>query len=313
MKDVGPLHVLEKPRASEDFESFAKPPGVEVAAWTHWLQSLQVEAICAYAWRARPGWNLERRSVDDSMWFFFSSGRGQGACQAFPEGFRFGPGTVLLLPRGSWHWLALDPGSKLNFCTVHFQATVLGGFEALDWLGFPSLIKDDSSLGFASTSETLAREHAFAETRVGSALSGEIRVLLHRLAREQARTFRPRFAAVDSGGTRFLRAVLKLMEDNRSDPDLNVAFLAKQAGVSPSYLHRLFKKLLGASPGNHLRRLRLQHASEQLLGTGLSISEIAFANGFHDPAYFHRVFRTVYACTPGQYRRRATIIQEDGP
>jgi AraC-like DNA-binding protein len=35
----------------------------------------------------------------------------------------------------------------------------------------------------------------------------------------------------------------------------------------------------------------------------LSISQIAFSNGYEDPAHFTRAFRRRYAMTPGQWRQ----------
>ncbi len=306
MRDVGEIHALERAKTSLEFNAFPKPPSVSATAWTYWLQSLNVEAICAYAWKAKPGWTLDMRRVDDSMWFYFSSGQGRGACEALPDGFEFSAGTALFIPRGAWHWLKLDRGN-LKFYTVHFQATVLSGFEALDWLGFPTLVKKSKACRFAEVSEFLAREHIFSETRSHAVLSSEIRALLFRLARSQAEQFRPRFAEYSASASKLLQQALRHCDRHISDPNLSVTNLASEVNVSTSYLNRVFKQLLNTSPNCHIRRIRLRRACELLIHSDQSAAEVAYACGFSDPAYFHRVFQAEFTCTPGQYRHRAAM------
>lgn len=305
LEDVEPVHFLEKPKRSADFEPFHYPPGVSPEAWAHWLQSFSVETVCAYAWQAKPGWSLPRRKIGDSMWFFITRGRGFGASENQPDGFRFTDGTAILIPCGAWHWLELDKGSSLEFFTVHFHATVLNSFEALHWLGFPTVVNETPLYRFEDVSFYLAREHALLDTRTKAALSVEIRALLFRLARNHAQAFKPRLGEGCSGGSRCLRDVLDYIEDHFSDPGLSVEEMAANAGVSTSYLHRLFKSLIGTTPNRHLNQLRLRRACEQLLTTDRSAAEIAYSCGFREPPYFHRVFHTSFSCTPKQFRRRA--------
>ncbi len=79
--------------------------------------------------------------------------------------------------------------------------------------------------------------------------------------------------------------------------------VAKRAGFSPIYFHRLFKDSVGVSPNTYLLRRRLTEAQERLTTGDQSLSEIAFACGFGSQSYFQYVFRREFGMTPANYRK----------
>ena len=81
--------------------------------------------------------------------------------------------------------------------------------------------------------------------------------------------------------------------------------LADAAEVSPTTLTRVFRRRFGLTPGAYQRRLRVEHARNELLHTNHTLSEIAFASGFTDQSHLTRVFTRAYGVTPGAYRRQA--------
>ena len=72
--------------------------------------------------------------------------------------------------------------------------------------------------------------------------------------------------------------------------------------LSRTVFYRKIKSILGVSPKDFVRDMRVKRAV-QLLNTGAySISEIAYMSGFSSPQYFSRVFREVMNCTPSEYK-----------
>ncbi|WP_437231204.1 helix-turn-helix transcriptional regulator [Planctomicrobium sp. SH661] len=57
-------------------------------------------------------------------------------------------------------------------------------------------------------------------------------------------------------------------------------------------------------PNDFLQRLRIKQAQTDLLETDLSITEIAFNNGFSTSQYFSTVFRKYTGDTPARFRKR---------
>lgn len=84
---------------------------------------------------------------------------------------------------------------------------------------------------------------------------------------------------------------------------LEVAQLASEVGVHPVHLARAFRLHFGETPGQYVRRLRLDWSATQLATTDLSITELASTAGFADQSHFTRVFKSYTGFTPAQYRQ----------
>ena len=81
-----------------------------------------------------------------------------------------------------------------------------------------------------------------------------------------------------------------------------VSAIARVVGTSSRHLNRLFLAELGATPTAFRETLRLARAHELIIGTELSITDIAFRCGFADAAHFTRRFKRRYGSTPLQAR-----------
>lgn len=79
--------------------------------------------------------------------------------------------------------------------------------------------------------------------------------------------------------------------------------LAGIAGLSQSHLRTLLKKETGLSFTAHLHHLRIADAKRHLLGSSLSISEIAVKCGFPSLPFFFQVFRRHTGMTPQEYAK----------
>lgn len=79
--------------------------------------------------------------------------------------------------------------------------------------------------------------------------------------------------------------------------------LAQLASMSNATLMRHFRASLGMTPMEYLCTLRLKHAAELLLNTGMSIKEVCDSSGFLTEAYFYRVFKKHYGVSPAEFRR----------
>jgi AraC family transcriptional regulator len=73
--------------------------------------------------------------------------------------------------------------------------------------------------------------------------------------------------------------------------------LAREAGVHPVYLARVFRRRHGCSVSQYLRALRLVEAGRLVL-QGASLAQAAYAAGFADQAHFSRCFSTAFGFTP---------------
>jgi LacI family transcriptional regulator len=97
--------------------------------------------------------------------------------------------------------------------------------------------------------------------------------------------------------------------DQHGHRGFSAAQIADELGLSQRTFERQFRKLLGHSPAEEIRRRRLERAKVLLAAGQLPITEIAAELGFSEAAAFSRFFRQHAGCTPSEYRREATERQ----
>ena len=83
---------------------------------------------------------------------------------------------------------------------------------------------------------------------------------------------------------------------------LDVATLARRAGVSGRQLHRLFVERLGTPPGRSVRHIRLDTAAHLLATTGHPVAVIARRCGFASVEALRQAFVRRHGVAPSQYR-----------
>lgn len=87
------------------------------------------------------------------------------------------------------------------------------------------------------------------------------------------------------------------------DQALDLAQLARQAALSPLHFHRVFRGMVGETPVELHRRLRLERAAHQLITTEAQVTRVAFDAGYETHEAFTRVFRAHYGAPPSQFRQ----------
>lgn len=80
--------------------------------------------------------------------------------------------------------------------------------------------------------------------------------------------------------------------------------LAKLFLMNPSTLKEVFKAVYGNSIASHIKDHRMERASELLINTDRSISEIASDVGYESHSKFSAEFKKTYDILPGAYRKK---------
>jgi acetamidase/formamidase/AraC-like DNA-binding protein len=102
-----------------------------------------------------------------------------------------------------------------------------------------------------------------------------------------------------------LHRIAQTIERRLAEPDISLADVAHENGMSARNLQKLFETF-DKTFSNYLRSRRLERCRDDLastLLTQLSISEICYRWGFTDPAYFSRTFREHFGVSPREFRK----------
>lgn len=114
-----------------------------------------------------------------------------------------------------------------------------------------------------------------------------------------------------------VRHVVTSLDDTGGE--LEIASVARAAGVSERQLERLFVERVGYGPKRYARVVRLWRAVHTLDaaqgGASSSFADIAAASGYSDQAHLIREFRALCGVTPGAYvrERRMSEIDNSAP
>lgn len=85
--------------------------------------------------------------------------------------------------------------------------------------------------------------------------------------------------------------------------DLSVPFVAHHVDMSPSYLTALFQKHLSISPGEYIRRVKLQEGKHMIRENKLNFTEIAAELQYSTVHHFSRQFKEKFGITPSEYAK----------
>ena len=88
----------------------------------------------------------------------------------------------------------------------------------------------------------------------------------------------------------------------RFSEHLTMACIAKIIGVHPVHLAQAFRRTYRCSPGEYVRRLRVEFACHQLTTSDSPLADIALAAGFSDQSHLSRTFKRQMGMTPRHYR-----------
>lgn len=84
---------------------------------------------------------------------------------------------------------------------------------------------------------------------------------------------------------------------------ISVIEIAEEFGLTPNYLHAIFKEVKGTTIIDYLTSYRMNLAKTYIERFGLRAYETAEAVGIDDPAYFSRVFKKLYGKSVSEFKR----------
>lgn len=276
---------------------------------------------CGDRWR--PAWRIGTRKLLDYLLVYIAEGRGRFEVEG--HAYDAIPGDLFWIPPDTPHEMeGFPPGMQCPY--VHF-----------DLLYRPEHSHWDFSIpeGMTDLSELQPLMHPPVRDSRIQALTGRIRghtnrrvgQLIRDICAEAGRA-QP-FAGLRMSGV-MLEIVAEILRGREGLPveymahiplleevaDVmardcaelpRVGRLARHCELSVSHFRYVFRRHFGCSPRTYVRRARLRKARELMVGTALTVSEIAAQVGFATVHSFSRAFRAEEGLSPMDYRRCAPV------
>lgn len=88
---------------------------------------------------------------------------------------------------------------------------------------------------------------------------------------------------------------------------ITTTMIAKELGIIPEYLGKLFKKELNCTVPEYITRQKIFEAKKLLRFTDRTLSEISSLLCFSSQSYFQRQFKKIRGITPAEYREKYKV------
>lgn len=99
-----------------------------------------------------------------------------------------------------------------------------------------------------------------------------------------------------------LLSIVNLMNAHIEDP-LTLDDLAREAGYSRRHIERMFLSILGETPGDYYRGIRLDRGRNLLSTTDMGLLDVALSCGFGSVAHFSKSFKARFGVAPTKFNR----------
>lgn len=201
------------------------------------------------------------------------------------------PGELVVYRPGQWHVQYADMEDVPRFCSLAFDS------GSLD-LSCLTDRKIPLSPGVDALLKQILREQPsepYAADMILASLELAVLTLLRQYGALEA-------AAAPQAENEIIRRAQQYVCAHVREK-LTVPLVARKADVSPSYLTALFHKHLGISPGEFIRRVKLQESKALIKAGNMNFTEIAAALNYSTVHHFSRQFKDKFGITPTEYAK----------
>ena len=223
----------------------------------------------------------------------------QGALHSVVDGqdLLLKQGDIVLYGPNQWHMQYADIGVAPRFVTISFDVS---GVDLAPLLNR----KFTAPQSVATLLQNMLREQEFMDAYSNDIILYQLNLLLLQLQREAASPKAGKLQTANSvhSENEIIRQAQQFISAHIREK-LSVPLVARQVDVSPSYLTALFHKNLQISPGEYIRRIKLQESKQMIRENNLNFTEIAAELQYSTVHHFSRQFKEKFGITPTEYAR----------
>jgi AraC-like DNA-binding protein/quercetin dioxygenase-like cupin family protein len=206
-------------------------------------------------------------------------------------------GDMVIYAPNQWHMQYADVDVAPRYVTLTFDMTG-DGLEPLMNRKFTA------SRQAVSLLRQMLREHEHLDEFSYDMIIYQLNMLLLELLRDAVSPSGVKLQTSNAihSENEIIRKAQQYISSNIREK-LSVPLVARQVDVSPSYLTALFHKNLQISPGEYIRRIKLQESKQMIRENDLNFTEIAAALQYSTVHHFSRQFKEKFGITPTEYAR----------
>lgn len=206
-------------------------------------------------------------------------------------------GDLVIYGPNQWHMQYADIGIAPRFVTISFD---VDGVELAPLLDR----KFTAPQQVANLLQNMLREQEKMDSFSSDIIVSQLTLLLLYLLREsvQPTGSKVKNANVVQNENEIIRQAQQYVAAHIREK-LSVPMVANQVGVSASYLTVLFHKNLQISPGEYIRRIKLQESKQMIRENNLNFTQIASALQYSTVHHFSRQFKEKFGITPTEYAK----------
>ncbi len=108
-----------------------------------------------------------------------------------------------------------------------------------------------------------------------------------------------------SSSEAFANKISKILNENISNPDLDIDLICSILGISRANMYRKFKIIYKSTPLEIIRKKRFEIAVQLLSNSDLNVGEVSIMSGFRCYEHFSRSFKKTYGLSPSKFMRKS--------
>ncbi len=223
----------------------------------------------------------------------------QGALHSVADGqdLLLKQGDLVIYGPDQWHMQYADIGVAPRFITLSFE---IKGTDLKPLLNR----KFTAPQRTVTLLQSMLQEQERMDDYSGGIILAQLNQLLLLLLREATapKDRKLQTASAVHSENEIIRQAQQFISANIRQK-LTVPLVARQVDVSPSYLTALFHKNLQISPGEYIRRIKLQESKQMIRENNLNFTQIAAELQYSTVHHFSRQFKEKFGITPTEYAK----------
>ena len=206
-------------------------------------------------------------------------------------------GDLVIYAPNQWHMQYADVDVAPRFVTITFDVQGDGLSALLNR-------KFTASRHVVELLRQMLREHERLDSYSHDMIISQLNMLLLELLREASQPSNVKLQTSNAihSENEIIRKAQQYISTHIREK-LSVPLVARQVDVSTSYLTALFHKNLQISPGEYIRRIKLQESKQMIRENDLNFTEIAAALQYSTVHHFSRQFKEKFGITPTEYAK----------